>query len=94
MEKEPIGDYLLEKYGERIYLTVYTFVSSVTNNRNLVAKKRWNDNGVLRNVMVEGLIYEGLIYEEEREIRYKLPWLKELKGLSEIVESLTSDDHS
>lgn|SRR3989344_1524523 len=95
MEKKILEEYLLEKYGRNISIQVSHFVYTVNQNRNVVAKDLWDNNEKLKRVMVNGLLYEEIILVEDEEVIYKFPWLKkELEGLVDIVEELSSNNHS
>ena len=86
---------MLEKYGRNISIQVSHFVYTVNQNRNVVAKDLWDNNEKLKRVMVNGLLYEEIILVEDEEVIYKFPWLKkELEGLVDIVEELSSNNHS
>ena len=95
MEKKILEEYLLEKYRRDISIYVSHFVNTVTNNRNVLTRALWNKNERLRRAMVDGLLYEEIILVEDEEVIYKFPWLKkELEGLVDIMEELSSNNHS
>src|SRR3989344_2897773 len=94
MEGRILEEYLLEKYGRNISIQVSHFVYTVNQNRNVVAKDLWDNNEKLKRVMVNGLLHEGIIFIEGGELTYKFSWLDKLEGLVDIVEELSSNNHS
>lgn len=88
MERVPVEEYLMEKYGRDISLSISLFLQSVDGNWNVVGERLWNRANAHRKGKVDGLLYIGIISIcEEGRIDYKdRSWLEGLDGLVEIVK--------